>query len=201
MKRPLVLGSALGATIAALAWWSHTAPAPTASGAVPPKPATVDAKSNGVEWAIPQTEPAEAPVRDSPLLPIDQSRSASDSLAAAGFDGDERAPRVVRSQPWRETPTPWELSDPKAYQQYEIRQNQRLAASYLKATDSALPVLQSDIERGRQQGIDPREIAQAEEKMRRIAAIREELQGKYPELARSAANASAEPANRPGKQP
>lgn len=170
------------AAVAALAWWSHTAPAeaPPVQAARPPQLAREPEVRQ--EWAIPASEP-EAARPDSPLLPIDQSRSASDSLAAAGFDGDERAPRLVRSQPWRETPTPWELSDPKAYQQYETRQNQRLAASYIKATDAALPALQGDIERGRRQGVDPKEIAQAEEKMRRMAAMREELRGKYPELA------------------
>lgn len=192
MNRRLVGAAALTATVAALAWWSYTAPAdappPAQAARLPQLAREPEARQ---AWAIPASEP-EAARPDSPLLPIDQSRSASDSLAAAGFDGDERAPRLVRSQTWRETPTPWELSDPKAYQQYETRQNQRLAASYIKATDTALPELKSDIERGRRQGIDPKEIAQAEEKLRRMAAMREELRGKYPELAESASSPASD---------
>lgn len=126
--------------------------------------------------------PLPLPTQDSPITPIPESTvDAAESMARAMEHGDPQAPRVVRDAP-REAPTAAELADPKAYQQYEARQNQRLYSQYIKAADTEIPRLQADIERARAAGLPPEQIAEGEEKLRRIQAMRDQLQADNPGL-------------------
>lgn len=111
---------------------------------------------------------------------------AVDSLRRAREEGDARAPAVARS-PERESPTAAELADPDAYQRYEARQNERLYRSYVKSAESEIPKLQDQIARGRQGGLTPEQIAEGEEKLRRIEAMRNQLMSDHPELNHPAA--------------
>lgn len=119
---------------------------------------------------------------DSPLLPMPESTvDAATSMAAAMERGDPQAPPVVRDVP-REKATAAELADPEAYQRYEARQNQRLYKQFVTAADSEIPRLQADIERARKAGLPAAQIAEGEEKLRRIQAMRDQLQADHPEL-------------------
>lgn len=127
-----------------------------------------------------EVPPAPLPTQDSPIAPIPESNvDAAESMAKAMEHGDPQAPRVVRDEP-REAPSAAELADPKAYQQYETRQNQRLYSQYVKAADNEIPRLQADIERARAAGLPPEQIAEGEEKLRRIQAMRDQLQADNP---------------------
>ena len=121
-----------------------------------------------------------------PLPPLAVQMPAAHSLADARESGDERAPPIVRSTA-AETATPAELADPQAYGRYEVRQHQRLLAAFVREAEQSLPRLQADIERGRAAGINPQQLAQAEEKARRIAAMRADLLAQHPQLAGAAA--------------
>ncbi|QNM96930.1 hypothetical protein [Chitinimonas koreensis] len=106
---------------------------------------------------------------------IDQSAPAVLSLSAARERGDERAPPLARSDEGREPASAAELADPARYRQYAERQQRKLYRAYVAAADRMLPQLDADIARARSEGrIDPAEIAQAEEKRRRIAAMQAE---------------------------
>lgn len=107
---------------------------------------------------------------------------ASVSMANTRLHGDPEAPPIVRSSEAAVTPTESELADPKAYQAYEARQNVRVYASYIRAVDKELPILRDDIARGRAIGIAPEKIAKAEEKVRRLEAMRAQLLKEHPEL-------------------
>jgi hypothetical protein len=129
--------------------------------------------------AVPVRPPA---TTDSPLLPIPESTvDAATSMAAAMEHGDPQAPPVARDVP-REKATAAEIADPEAYQRYEARQNQRLYKQFVTAADSEIPRLQADIERARKAGLPPAQIAEGEEKLRRIQAMRDQLQADHPEL-------------------
>lgn len=117
---------------------------------------------------------------DAPLPPQPESTvDAAVSMAAALKHGDPQAPKVVRDAP-PEAPTAAELADPEAYQRYEARQQQRLYSQYVKAADSEIPRLQADIERARAAGLPTEQIAEGEEKLRRIQAMRDQLQADNP---------------------
>lgn len=154
---------------------SDEAPAPTtvAPNAAGPGP-------DGLASALPPAGPvaASAPAgTDTPLPPMPESTvDAAESMKQANEHGDPAAPPVVRDSVQREAPTPAELADPKAYQRYEARQNQRLYNEYVKAANSEIPRLQADIERARAAGLPPEQIAEGEEKLRRIQAMKEQLQ-------------------------
>ncbi|MES2918219.1 MAG: hypothetical protein V4729_06330 [Pseudomonadota bacterium] len=121
-------------------------------------------------------EPAPMVGTDAPLPPLPESTvDAGVTMQQALAKGDPAAPPVVREAP-REAPSAAELADPKAYQRYEARQNQRLYNQYLKAADSEIPRLQADIERARAAGLTPEQLAEGEEKLRRIQAMRDQLQ-------------------------
>lgn len=113
---------------------------------------------------------------DTPLPPLPESTvDAAVSMKQALEHGDPAAPPVVRDAP-AEKATAAELADPKAYQQYEARQSQRLYNQYVKAANDEIPRLQADIERARAAGLPPEQLAEGEEKLRRIQAMRDQLQ-------------------------
>jgi hypothetical protein len=122
-----------------------------------------------------------------PLLPLDQSASATLSLAEGHLRGDPRTPPLVRANDNPLAASDAELADPKAYAAYETRQNLRVLAQFNQAAAQMLPQLRQDIERGRQLGIAPEKIAKAEEKYRRIAAEQANILKQHPELAQASA--------------
>lgn len=174
--------AALGLLLAALAgWyaWPESAPQPP-PGAAAPAPARPLAKGL-FDWPPADTAQPDEPSRV-PLLPLEPAQLAAASLAEARENGDERAPPVLRSPP-AEQATPAELADPQAYGRFEAQQHLRLLGAYVHEAERAVPQLRADIERGRASGIDSRQLAQAEEKARRIGAMRAQLLAEHPELA------------------
>lgn len=132
--------------------------------------------------ALTNPAPVTAAATDSPLLPVEESHvDAVVSLEEARLHGDSRAPAVVRT-PEAEKATAAELADPDAYARYEARQNQRLYKNYLKAADTEIPKLQADIAKARGMGMTPEQLAEGEEKLRRIQAMRDQLASEHPEL-------------------
>lgn len=125
--------------------------------------------------------PAPLAAQDSPLPPQPESTvDAAESMAKAMEHGDPQAPRVVRDAP-REAATAAELADPEAYQRYEARQNQRLYNQFVKAADNEIPRLQAEIQRAKAAGLPPEQIAEGEEKLRRIQAMQDQLRAANPD--------------------
>lgn len=126
--------------------------------------------------AVPVLPPLQSAERDSPLPEVAPSEvDAVVALNEARLHGDARAPMVVRDAP-QPSPSAAELADPEAYQHYEQRQNQRLHKAYVQAADSEIPKLQQDIARARNAGLSEEQIREGEEKLRRIQAMRDQLQ-------------------------
>lgn len=107
---------------------------------------------------------------------------AAVSMANTRLHGDPEAPPIVRSSETPIAPSAQELADPKAYLKYEARKKTRVYAAYIRAVDQELPILRDDIARGRAIGIAPEKIAKAEEKARRLEAMRAQLLKDHPEL-------------------
>jgi hypothetical protein len=186
-RKPL-LGLALLA-LGAVAWlmWpqaDQTAPQVSASAvaAATQQQASASAATRAAPWP-PVLQDAEAALQRVPLQPVDQSQSATQSLARAHENGDARTPPLKHAQDQTPAATAAELADPKAYQRYEERQNLRLYAAFNQAATAALPKLRDDIERGRAAGIAPEQIAKVEEKVRRIEAEQAKLLKEHPALA------------------
>ena len=119
---------------------------------------------------------------DSPLLPMPESNvDAATSMAHAMKNGDPRMPPIARSEP-QEKATEAELADPKLYAQYEARQSMRLYKGYINAADTEIPRLQQDIAKAKAMGLKPEQIAEGEEKLRRIQQMRDQLASQHPEL-------------------
>lgn len=121
---------------------------------------------------------------DSPLLPLAPSNvDAAVSMANAMKNGDPRAPVIVHDTV-QEAASPEELADPKLYAQYEARQNMRLYKGYVNAAEVEIPRLQADIAKAKAMGLKPEQIAEGEEKLRRIQQMRDQLASEHPELTR-----------------
>lgn len=116
------------------------------------------------------------PAQDSALPAAPEWQAdAIQSMSNARERGDARQPALQRDTP-REMPTAQELADPDAYQRYEARQNERLHKAYVKAADAEIPRLQKDIAQAHKAGMSPEQIAEGEEKLRRIQTMRDQLQ-------------------------
>lgn len=145
------------------------APAPPAPPEVPP-PAVAQAGQDGE---------AEVPPEEDPVIELDPQAIAS--LRESMTQGDNRSPPIGRSAPG-ELPTPEELDSPEGYLQYEGRQERRLKAAFVRAVSEEIPVLQQLIEEARARGLAPEQLAEGEEKLRRLQAMRDELLQNDPEL-------------------
>lgn len=141
------------------------------------------AEKRAVQWPPPSPYAADQ-VKRVPLLESGPEANAAQSLAAYGMQGDPRVPPLVRSEHKTELPSAQELADPKAYAQYEVRQNLQVYASFIAASRQELPRLRAGIERGKREGIAPEKIAKIEEKVRRMEAMQAQLLREHPELQR-----------------
>ena len=104
-------------------------------------------------------------------------------MANAMKNGDPRAPTIIHDTV-QEAATPEEIADPKLYAQYEARQNMRLYKGYVKAAEVEIPRLQADIAKAKAMGLKPEQIAEGEEKLRRIQQMRDQLASEHPEVLR-----------------
>jgi len=132
------------------------------------------------------TTPASSAISttDSPLLPLEPSTvDAATSMANAMKNGDPRAPVIIHDTV-QEAATAEEIANPKLYAQYEARQNMRLYKGYVKAAEVEIPRLQADIARAKAAGLKPEQIAEGEEKLRRIQQMRDQLASEHPEVLR-----------------
>ena len=78
------------------------------------------------------------------------------------------------------------MTDPEAYQRYEARQNERLYRAFVRSADNEIPRLRDQLSTGRQGGLTAEQMAEGEEKLRRIEAMRHQLMSDHPELNRPA---------------
>ncbi len=183
MKRFAFLSLALLGVGLALSWWLQSPVLPEVA-AVLPRTTTQLPSALPAAGPLPVAEAA-LPRSDSPLLPEAIAATPVEAVASleqAREQGDARMPPVRRDAAPADLPSAAELADPKAYQQYEARQNQRVYRAYLQAADSEIPRLQDDIARARATGLSPEELAQGEEKLRRIQAMRDQLAADHPVL-------------------
>lgn len=185
-KLKTTLIAVTGTLIAALAlWqlWPLAEPVQQAQAEARRMAKEQSSKEKTPSWPAPfpdQEQPPEQLKRVA-LLPTGTEMSATQSLLDTR-NGDPRTPPITRNSQAPELPSPDELADPKAYQQYEARQNMQLYASFIQAAGQEVPRLQADLARAREVGIAPAEIAKVEEKIKRIAAMQAQLLREHPQL-------------------
>ncbi|RFP12239.1 hypothetical protein D0T25_30515 [Duganella sp. BJB488] len=138
--------------------------------------------ARAAQWPPATQEPAARELKFVPLTPVDSGGSAWMSMSAARENGDPRTPPIERDAEPRSAPTPAQLADPKAYQQYEEAQHTRLLGAYVAAATTELPRLQADLERGRQAGIPPEQLAKLEEKIARIQRLSAQIVKDHPQM-------------------
>lgn len=138
------------------------APVARASVSVPPGSAPAMARAwRGVDPATTAVPPVAA--------------DASQSLVDALRDGDARSPPIVPSALSPERANAAELVDPAAYRRYEQRQQARLYRAFEQEAAIALIDLQRDLARGRAAALPAEQIAEGEDKQRKLAETLERL--------------------------
>lgn len=186
----LLAGVMLMLTVVGLGWWLQAGESQSVKAVVNVPAQELPALSASQAPVLPASgavAPAVVAHSDAPLLPLPaQQVDAVVSMSAARVKGDPSAPPVMHESQG-EVATAAELADPKAYQRYESRQNQRVYDAYIKAAATEIPRLQDDIARARREGIPEDEIRKGEEKLRRIQAMRDQLQADHPQPAGAAA--------------
>lgn len=190
MKKPIIsfiIGIFIlgGLAFMAQQWLS---PSPTAAPfhamSVPNDENTIAPTLGTTQTPTNTTTPPAPPLTttDSPLLPIPNSSvDAGQSMANAFKQGDPRMPPLDTTPKQQEQATEAELADPKLYAQYEARQNIRLYKAFVKAADIEIPRLQQDIAHAKTAGLSPQQLAEGEEKLRRMQQMRDQLASQYPQ--------------------
>ena len=179
------------------------APAPEAVSQVSaPAPAPASPAEPGQQdmfGSVPVGEPvisdaAETEPELPPVEPVPEPEAwtpdpqAVEALRQSRLHGDPRTPPIARRETEREMPTEEELADPELYLQYEARQQQKVYASFVEASKKKISDLEAIIERGKQGGVSPEQLAEGEEKLRRLKEMREQLLAENPELVAEDAN-------------
>ena len=139
--------------------------------------------------AEPQEPAATEPLAPEPVAPVEPEDdwqpdpAAVESLRRSMEEGDPRAPPIARRETEREMPTEEELADPELYLQYETRQQQKVYASFLQASEKKISDLEKLIEQARAEGgVSPEQLEEGEEKLRGLQEMRDKLLQQYPEL-------------------
>ncbi|AZP12440.1 hypothetical protein [Undibacterium parvum] len=177
----LIVSSAV-IVAALLVWqWTEADNAPENVRQISPvqAPASSIADSKARDLPLQQQEPAA--VQRVALLPTGSEMSATQSLLDTR-NGDPRSPPVIHNTAEPTLPSADELADPKAYQQYEARQNMRLYSSFIDAAQTEVPRLKADVARAREVGIAAADISKVEEKIKRIEAMQAQLLRDHPQL-------------------
>lgn len=183
MKPVLIAGAVL--LLAATGWlaWRADGPAqPSHAEAGQGGAQAAAGAAHGAQWPPATPERPARELKFVPLTPVDSSGSAWMSMAAARENGDPRTPPIERDAEPRTTPTPAQLADPQAYQQYEEAQHTRLLGAYVAAAATELPRLQADLERGRKAGIPAEQLAKLEEKIARIRSQSAQIVKDHPPM-------------------
>lgn len=157
-----------------VAWWqlrgpSHGQPVTRSAEAKP----VATSQAASIPAAMDRTLPLPASTPTMEVAPL----PATETMALARQEGDDRAPPIDRPEPSVQDagPTAWDLSDPARYQDYEAREQQRVKSAYLQASDAELPKWRAALAEARARGATPEEIAAAEEKIRRLEMTQEAL--------------------------
>lgn len=87
--------------------------------------------------------------------------------------GDPRTPPIERA-PQEPGPDAWTLQSSDRYAQYEAKRNERLYSAYQQAADAELPRMRAAIAEGKARGLPAEQIAQGEEKLKRLQQARNE---------------------------
>uniref|UniRef100_UPI0021495B28 hypothetical protein n=1 Tax=Tahibacter caeni TaxID=1453545 RepID=UPI0021495B28 len=124
----------------------------------------VDASASAPRGAAPGT---------TALPPV--AADASQSLVDALRDGDARSPPVAAPDVSPERANAAELADPAAYRRYERRQQAKLYRAFEQEATIALADLQRDLARGRAAAMPAEQIAEGEDKQRKLAETLERL--------------------------
>jgi len=141
--------------------------------APPPAPAAPASAPTPAPATVPATAASEGDgLRRVPIPPVDTRTPAWISMAQSRQAGDERTPPIQGTAPAEHSDTSL-LADHDAYAAYQQAQKQRLAAAYVQAAAPELSNLQADLERGREAGIPPEQLARVAEKIRRIEQQRQ----------------------------
>lgn len=197
MKQTLLVVAAvvlLAAVMVGLRLWSE--PEQTNDAAVTAAPPAVESPPVAQEMfgsvpvddeVISDSEEPEPPLPPPSLPPEPEAwkpdPQAVEALRQSRLHGDPRTPPIARPETTRELPTEEELADPDLYLEYEARQQQQVYASFLDASKKKISDLEAIIERGKQGGVSPEQLAEGEEKLRRLKQMREQLLAEHPDLA------------------
>ena len=188
----------VAAVLVAVRVWREPVDEPVADAPEDARPAeaVVPAPTGDMFGSVPVSETGgneeEAPEPELPPLeqvqveepePWTPDPQAVESLRQSRLHGDPRTPPIARRETEREMPTEEELADPELYLQYEARQQQKVYASFVQASEKKIADLEAMIERGKQEGVTPEQLAEGEEKLRRLQEMRDQLLAENPELA------------------
>jgi hypothetical protein len=172
----IAIVAVIAAAIAGQWYFAITRDMPPEAGepaAPPPPPAPAAPAPAPAIAAAPAAAASEGDgLRRVPIPPVDARAPAWISMAQARESGDERTPPIEHSSEGRH-PDAGMLADHEAYAAYQLAQKQRLAAAYAKAATPELINLRADLERGREAGVPPEQLARVAEKIRRIEQQRQ----------------------------
>ncbi len=184
-RHAIVKAAALALAIVSggVAWWTwgfphadtadaHVADAASSSMGSPPVPSGIPPAVSAKASIVPPLPDGRG---DASAAPASAAMDPAAIQAEARLHRDPRTPPIDPPQPGPEPATPWELADPALYQAREQRQNEQVRTQFLQAAEARLPALRAAVAEMRRQGASAESLAMAEEKIRRLEGVHDQL--------------------------
>ncbi|MEH6348250.1 MAG: hypothetical protein V7785_24345 [Bermanella sp.] len=111
---------------------------------------------------------------------IELHPEAISSLEQARLNGDPRSPPIHHSE-LSQRANKQQLEDSDQYSSYQANKKKQLISHYLQAAQPKINKLKEQVQIAKEKGLPPEQLAEGEEKIKRLEDMVEQLKQQYPD--------------------
>ncbi len=112
--------------------------------------------------------------------PIKLNSQAISSLEFARLNGDSRSP-PIQHRVLNQRANSQQLNDPDQYSNYQANKKTQLVRHYVEAAQPKIDRLKEQVKQAKEKGLPPEQLAEGEEKIKKLEEMVEQLKLQYPE--------------------
>ena len=113
--------------------------------------------------------------------PIKLNSQAISSLEFARLNGDNRSP-PIQHRVLNQRANSQQLNDPDQYSNYQANKKKQLVRHYVEAAQPKIDRLKEQVKKAKEKGLPPEQLAEGEEKIKKLEEMVEQLKLQYPEV-------------------
>ncbi len=106
---------------------------------------------------------------------------AIQSLKHARINGDKRSPPIHHSE-LTQRANPQQIDDPDQYSDFQANKKKQLISHYIQAIQPKIARLKEQIQEAKEKGLPAEQLAEGEDKVKKMQDMLNHLEQQYPEL-------------------